>query len=81
MLAVRGIVLERVGHFEAAHVGHHQVEDDHVGCRLDRGAQAVVARVGVDDRVAEGREILFEERVDGRVVVDDQQTRASVAVA
>jgi len=25
------VVLEQAGDFEAAHAGHHQVEDDHVG--------------------------------------------------
>jgi len=60
ILAVDGWVLEQAGDFEAAHAGHHQVEDDHVGGILLCCREAGLAVEGALDRVAEVRQLLVE---------------------
>jgi len=58
----------------AVDVGHHHVEGDDIRLGLGGQAQGGIAILRMQDLVAMGREVAFEELVDGRVVVDDQHT-------
>src|SRR5882724_406537 len=67
------IVFQQTGYLEAAHPGHHQVQDDHVGQVLFRGGESGLAAVGALDRVAEAGQFFVEQLVERHVVIDQEQ--------
>ena len=69
----RRIALQRATHFEPAHVGEQQVEQDEVGSLALRDAQPLVSARGRRDLVAGGREVVAQRLEDVGFVFDDQE--------
>ena len=62
-------------HLEAIEAGQHHIENDGVPRLRERRIHARRAGVRGGDGVAEGREVIADERAERAVVVDDEDAR------
>jgi len=71
-LGVRGLLLERARHLEAAHPGHVEVQERHVGIELPRPLDGRSAVVNDLHRVSPQLQEPSQHVGGVRVVVDDE---------
>ena len=67
--------------FEAVHLGHHEIQDDHVRTRLRHPVEGDAAVRRLCDRPSVAREMLPHRRAHVLIVVDQKKPAGTIAQA